>query len=71
MNPDEVKALAESLLTANDNGKWRYEIGAPERDKKHPQEWNVVIRWSYPDGTPLDGPGIVIVDEATGEARFL
>ena len=70
MTQDEVRTLVESLLTAENNGEWNYEIGIHVRDKKRLEEWNVVIRWKYPDGTPLDGPGIVIVNESTGEARF-
>lgn len=42
-----------------------YEIGTPERDKKRDQEWNVVVRWIHPSGSPVDGPGIIIADEST------
>ncbi|MES2792355.1 MAG: hypothetical protein V4719_22245 [Planctomycetota bacterium] len=70
MTVDEVKALAEALLKAEDNGIWKYDLGTPERDRKRPREWNVSVRWVHPSGTPVDGPGIIIVDEGTREARF-
>ena len=70
MTEIEVKSIAEELIRSENRRDWSYELGNPERDARRPHEWKMFVRWIYPDGTPLDGPGIIIVDESTNKARF-
>lgn len=71
MNESEILALAIEHIDRDNHAQWEYEIGAPKKDQYHTNEWNIAVRWLYKDGTPLDGPSIVIVDSNLRTARFL
>jgi hypothetical protein len=69
MNKNEVRVSTEELIKKENNGKWKYELGQPSRSQFRSNEWNVTVNWFNSDGTP-DDPGIIIVDDSTGDARF-
>ena len=65
----EVEQLAIDLIERENKTEWRYEVGHPNR--KEGTIWTVMVRWISPEGDPLDGPGIIEVDEAKREAWFV
>lgn len=72
MTDNEIKHLVEQLILSTKNlGEWRYEIGSPEPDHRGSIFRKLFIRWLYPDGSPLDGLGVVIVDCEKRRAAFL
>ena len=77
----EAVRIAEAFFTAAYGPApdgWRLEGGpaTPDRSvtpngRKVPVIWSVVVRWVPTDGTTLDGgDSLVLVDLATGQARF-
>ncbi len=65
----ELEQLAIGLIERENRTDWRYQIGHPER--KDDSTWIVMVRWISPDGDPLDGPGIIHIDETKREAWFV
>lgn len=66
----EVKKIAEDFLEKENLKGWEYELETPVLDRKCMGEWNVQVKWTSPDGIPIDGPGVIIVCEDTREASF-
>lgn len=65
----ELEQLAIDLIERENNTNWRYELGHPEH--KEGTIWIAMVRWISPEGDPLDGPGIILIDEKKREAWFV
>jgi hypothetical protein len=63
---DELRNLAIDLIQRENKTEWRAEVGYPEH--KEGTIWLVLVRWISPNGDPLDGPGVIYVDEESREA---
>ena len=68
MDEAEVIAAAKELID-RDGGKWHHEIHPPKRIPRLPREWSVVVNCCRGDAT-VDQPTVIVVDDATGEARY-
>lgn len=75
MTETEAIEIAKACVTAT-MGKELKLIGANDKTKKRrnlsqgSSEWNVLFESMLPDGTVIEGATIVIVDEATKQARL-
>lgn len=70
MTAIEAKNIAKDFLDKENLNGWGYELKLAFPDRKCIGEWNVQVKWTSPDGIPIDGPGVIIVCENTREARF-
>ena len=70
MTADEAIIAAVEFLQRENTTSWTFEVRQALRDRRRTHEWNVQIQWKSPDGVQVDGPGVVIVCEQTGQARF-
>ena len=69
MSDDEVRKIAETLITEDDS-RFTYEFIGINRRQRFPNELNVLFTPVSPEGERFDGPVIVIVDEVSETARF-
>ena len=65
----DIEQMAIELIQRENATDWRYEIGKPTH--RDGSIWTILVRWISPDGDPLDGPGIIEIDEVSGEAWFV
>jgi len=66
----EVQKIAEDFLAQENLKGWGYDLEEPVPDSKCKGEWNVQVKWTSPEGVPIDGPGVIIICEETRAARF-
>jgi hypothetical protein len=72
MTHSEIQTIAEQLITSHKNiGNWKFELGTPEPSPGKPKHWELLVYWFNSDGNPIDGTGVILVDESTHTARFL
>ena len=80
MNQEQVKDIAIRFIadqTAQHEAKFGpsrfcyhlHEVRPPTDSP--PGQWAVVFLITTRDGSPVDGPAVVFVDDRSGEARFL
>lgn len=70
MNADEATDVARHFVARELKAELRLDSGA----RKHPRmadEWVVLFDRSRGDGSVFDGPLIVLVNDKSGDARFL
>jgi hypothetical protein len=70
MTADEVLKIATKFINEFNSNGFTYKLGEPKRDGKRADEWNVLVFYYNDKGGYLEGPGIIIVNEKTGTARF-
>lgn len=69
MTDREATAHAQELIRQSWGCDARV-LGA-KRASEDPSKWGIAFETVLTDGTIVDGPTVVIVDDATGEAQFL
>nr|WP_321361625.1 hypothetical protein [uncultured Hyphomonas sp.] len=71
MTEAEARAAADRFLEDQDKKGHRMVFIEAKRSLRHPGEWNVIYDLFSPQGTLIDGPVIVIVDEQDAEAHLM
>lgn len=67
----EITEIAQAFLAAQDLRGFKYEHMSSRPAKRLPGKWDVAFLVTTPSGKLLDGPAIVVVDEAARTAAFL
>jgi hypothetical protein len=76
---DQVKQIASRFLAEQmviHEGKFglsqfRHTLMGAQCHPRLPGQWSVVFEVRHVDGHVIDGPTLVLVDDTSGEARFL
>lgn len=71
MTEDEARAAADSLLETMDKKGHEMTFVEAKPRIRYPGEWSVIYDVFSPQGTLIDGPIVVIVDESSAEARLM
>lgn len=71
MTEDEARAAADSLLETMDKKGHGIAFVEAKPSTRYPGEWNVIYDLFSPQGTLIDGPVVIIVDENSAEARLM
>lgn len=74
MTESEARAAAERLLLAsseNNNSSWSLKFVSATRDKIRDGEWVVLFDQSSSEGSLIDGPVVILVNDLTGLAVHL
>ena len=71
MDANQAQSIAEKLVATQDNRGFRLKFAEARKDERWPGEWSVVFDVFNPNGSLMDGPVVVIVNEQTREARYL
>lgn len=67
----EITQIADTFLGAQDLRGFKYELLSARPAKRVHGKWDVAYQVTTPSGKLLDGPAIVVVDEATKTGAFL
>lgn len=67
----QITEIAQAFLAAQELRGFKFEQMFSRPAKGLPGKWDVAFLVTTPGGKSLDGPAIVVVDEATRTAAFL
>ena len=70
MTEQEAREAAESFIATREMRSFTAHVAEVRRRTSNAREWVVVFDVKDSDGARLDGPLVVIVDDASGHARF-
>jgi len=70
MTESEVQRAAELLIASHDMRGFKLVFAEARRRPSNSREWAAVFDIFTADGALVDGPMIIVVDDATGIARF-
>ena len=67
----EAQMVAEALISTLDMRGHTLTFVEAKPRARYPGEWSAIFDVFSPEGTLIDGPVVVIVDEGTREARVM
>ena len=70
MNEDEAKTMAERFIATQDMKGHSIQFVSATKGIRSPDEWSILYDLFSPQGTLIDGPIVVLVDDASGEVRL-
>ena len=70
MTETEAKDVAAKFLATQDMRGFTATCVEARKHERWPNEWSVIFDLRAAQGHLMDGPMVVIVDEATGKARL-
>jgi hypothetical protein len=68
---EQVREIAEQFVAAQDNKGFTLKFVSAKKNDRGPGNWSAIFDVFTPQGSLLDGPVVVIVNEESKQAHYL